>query len=125
MGRPASIRRCLVECVITTLSGSRPKVRTIRSSGARKNILFERLRASLALRLFNHVVDNVAVLMLRAEHDYLRVSIDLHVVPRRPIELIIGADCLLLAGRIGRGELTTQHEAPMGTLTEVSFQPLE
>jgi len=71
------------------------------------------------------VVDDVAMLMLRAEHDNLRVGVNLHIVPRWPVEQVIGADCLLLAGRIGRGELTAQYEAPMGTLTEVSFQPLE
>src|SRR3972149_6451518 len=82
-------------------------------------------RASLAPRLFNHVVDDLAMLVLRAKHDDLRVSINPHIVPRWPVEQVIGADCLLLAGRIGCGELTTQHEAPMGTLTEVFFQPLE
>lgn len=97
----------------------------IRGSGARKSIPSGLRRASLAPRLFNHVVDNLAMLVLRAEHNDLRVSIDAHIVPRWPVEQVIGADCFLLADRIGRGEFTTQHKAPMGTLAEVSFQPLE
>jgi CubicO group peptidase (beta-lactamase class C family) len=32
-------------------------------------------------------------------------------VPRRPVEQVIGIDCLTHAVRIGRGELTTQDEA--------------
>src|SRR4030088_981716 len=73
-----------------------------------------RLR-SLALCLFNHVVDDVAMLVLRAEHDDLRVSINPHIVPRWPIEQVIRVDFLLLASRIGRGERAAHHETPMGT----------
>jgi hypothetical protein len=82
-------------------------------------------RAILSLRLFNHVVDDLAMLVLRAKHDDLRVSINPHIVAWWPVEQVAGADCLLVAGCVGRGELTTQYEAPMRTLTEVSFQPLE
>jgi hypothetical protein len=96
----------------------------IRSSDTPKDI-FLRAPESLALGLFNHVIDHLAVLVLRAKHDDLRISIDPDIVPRRPVEKIISADCLLLAGGIGRGELTAKHEAPMGTLTKVSLQPLE
>src|SRR3989338_1072035 len=98
MSRPASIRRCFVECIIAPLSTSCCRRRTIRSSGARKDTLFGRQWATLAPGLVNHVVDDVAVLLLGAEHDDLRVSIDSHVVSRRQVEQIIGADCLLLAG---------------------------
>src|SRR5258708_10266700 len=110
MRSPASIRRCLVECIIAMFSASWRDDPGLRS---------------LALGLFNHVVDDVAMPVLRAEHDDLRVSVNPHIGPRWPVEQVIGADCLLLAGRIGRGEFTAHHEAPMGTLTEVSFQPLE
>ena len=39
--------------------------------------------------LLDHVVDDAAVLVLRAEHDDLRVGIHLHIVPRRPVEKIV------------------------------------
>src|SRR3977135_936167 len=113
MRSPASIRRCLVECIYCHVLDIVPR----RSDDPRLGYL--------ALGLFDHVVDDVAMLLLRAEHDDLRVSINPHIVPRRPVEEVIGADSLPLAGCIGRGDVTTQHEAPVGTLTEVSFQPLE
>src|SRR3981189_364033 len=125
MRSPASIRRCLVECMMATFPISCRGVRMIHGSGARKDTPAGLRLASLAPRLFNHVIDNVSMLALRAEHNDLRVSTDTHIVPRWPVEQVIGTDCLLLAHRIGRGEFTTQHKAPMRTLTEVSFQTLE
>jgi len=62
-------------------------------------------RARLTLRFCNHVIDDMAVFMLWAEHDDFCVSIDLHIVPRRPVEQIVGLHGLLLAGHVGRGEL--------------------
>jgi len=66
---------------------------------------------SLALYLLDHVVDDLTVFVLRAEHDNLRVSLDLYVVSGRPVEEVIRLHRLLHADRIGGGELTTYDEA--------------
>ncbi|MEO6760299.1 MAG: hypothetical protein ABIO24_12650 [Saprospiraceae bacterium] len=58
-------------------------------------------------------------------HDDLRVSVDLHIVPGRPVEQVIRIDRLPRAVRIGRGELPAQDKPPMGALAEVAFQSLE
>jgi hypothetical protein len=50
------------------------------------------------------VVDDTAVLALRAEHDDLRVCVDLYIVPGWPVKQIIRVDRLLRAVRVGRGE---------------------
>src|SRR5688500_9702236 len=79
----------------------------------------------LTLYFFDHVIDDVAVLALRAEHDDLRVGVDLHVVPRRPVEEVVRLDRLALALRIGGGDLAVQHEAPVRAVAVVAFQALE
>lgn len=79
----------------------------------------------LAVQLPGHVLDDVAVLPLRAEHDDLCVGVDLHVVPGRPVEKIVLGDRLLLAVRVGGGEVAAQHESPVGALAAVTVQPLE
>ena len=56
---------------------------------------------TLAVDLLYHVVDDMAVRVLRAEHDDFRVRVDLDVVPRWPIEEIIRFDSLLRALRVG------------------------
>ena len=43
----------------------------------------------LAADLLDHVLDDVAVLVLRAEHDDLRVRVDLDVVSGRPVEQVV------------------------------------
>lgn len=73
-------------------------------------------RSSLTFHLLDHVVDDMAVLALRAEHDDLRVCVDLYVVSGWPVKQIIRVDRLLRAVRIGRGELAAQDEAPVGAL---------
>src|ERR1700716_168409 len=78
----------------------------------------------LALYLLDHVVDDAAVLVLRAEHDDLRVGIHLHIVPRRPVEKIVRVDRLPRAIPIGCGDLAAQDKSPVGALTEVAFQAL-
>lgn len=67
----------------------------------------------------------MAVFVLRAEHDNVRVGVDLHVVARWPVKKIVRADGLLGAGGVGGGELAAQDKAPVGALAEVAFQPLE
>jgi hypothetical protein len=81
--------------------------------------------ASLALGLLYHMIDDMAVLALRAEHNNLCVSIDPDVVSRGPVEQVIGVHLFLFACCISGGQLSAQDEAPMRTLTEVSFKPLE
>ena len=79
----------------------------------------------LALNLLDHVIDHVAVLPLRAEHDDLGVSVYFDVVPGRPVEKVIRLHRLPHALRIGRRDLPSQDEAPAGALAEVAFQSLE
>lgn len=55
--------------------------------------------------LFNHVAEDMAVLMLRAEHDDLRIRVDLHVVSGWPVKQVVRFDRFLRAVCIGRGEL--------------------
>ena len=71
------------------------------------------------------MVDHMAMLVLRAEHDDLGVLVNFHIVTGRPIEKVIGVDGFLIARRIGRGQPTLQHIAPVRRLTEVAFQPLK
>ena len=49
---------------------------------------------TLPFDLFYHVIDDMAVFVLRAEHDNFRVRVDLYVVPRWPVEEIIRFDSL-------------------------------
>ena len=67
----------------------------------------------------------MAVLALRAEHDDLRVCVDLYVVPGWPVKQIVRVDRLMRAVRVGRGELAAQDVAPVGTLAHIALQPLE
>lgn len=71
------------------------------------------------------MVDDMAVCVLRAEHDDFRVRVDLDVVPRWPIEEIIRFDSFLRALGIGCCELAAQYETPVRTLAQITFQPLE
>lgn len=80
---------------------------------------------TLTFDLHYHVVNDVAVLALRAEHDDFRVFVDLYVVPRWPVEEIIRFDSLLCALRVSCGELAAQDEAPVRALAQIAFQPLE
>jgi hypothetical protein len=74
---------------------------------------------------FPHMVDHHVVLMLRAEHDDIRVRVHSHVVARRPIEEIVSAHGFLAALRVGRGDAAAQDEAPVRALALVAFEPLE
>jgi len=73
----------------------------------------------------DHVIDHVTVLVLRAEHDDLRVGVHPDVVPGRPVEQVVHVHRLLRSLRIGRGDPAAQDEAPVGALAEVAFQALE
>jgi hypothetical protein len=68
--------------------------------------------AGLALHFGNHVVDDVAVLPLGAEHDDLRIGVDLHVVPGRPVEQVVRIHRLALAFR--EGETFAADQRPTG-----------
>jgi hypothetical protein len=71
------------------------------------------------------MIDDVGMFMLRTEHDDLGIGIDFHIVTRRPIKQIMRPDRLLLALRIGRGDLAPEHDAPMRALALIAFEPLE
>lgn len=79
----------------------------------------------LTFHHLDHVVDDMAVFALWAEHDDLRVGVDLYVVPGWPVKQVIRIDSLLLAVCIGRGELAEQDETPMGTLAHIAFKSLK
>ena len=80
---------------------------------------------SLALYLLNHVVYDMAVLLLGAEHHDLRVFVDLYIVPGWPVKEIVRIDCFLFTIRVRRRELSAQEEAPVRTLTQITIQSLE
>ena len=73
----------------------------------------------------DHVVDDKAVLPLRAKHDDFRVLIDFDVVASRPVEQVIRIYRLLLALRIGRSDPAPQYEAPVRALAQIALQALE
>ena len=83
------------------------------------------LPIELALRHFDHVLNDVAVLALWTKHDNLCIVVDLHIVPCRPIEKIVGIHGFPLSVRIRRDKPSAQHDAPMRALAEISFQPHE
>ena len=70
----------------------------------------------LSLGLLNHMINYLTVFMLRTEHDYLRISIDLYIMPGWPVKHIIGVYSLLNAIHIGGGKLPAQNKAPVRTL---------
>lgn len=72
-----------------------------------------------------HVIDDMAVLVLWAEHDNFRIGVDFYVVPRRPVEEIIRFSSLLSAFGVSGSELAAQNKAPMRAMTQVSLQPLK
>jgi hypothetical protein len=71
------------------------------------------------------MIDDMAVLLLRAEHYDLRISVNLYIMPGRPVKKIIRVDCFLCAVRVRRRELPAQNEAPVWALAQISIQPLE
>jgi len=103
----ASCRRGRSSLGAAHARGSHAAARAPRSGALRGT-----LARSLATRPLDEVVHHVAVLMLWAERDDLRIRIDPDSVAGRSVEQILGADCHLPAGRIGRGDLPTQQEAP-------------
>jgi hypothetical protein len=71
------------------------------------------------------VIDDMAVLLLRAEHYNLRVRVDLYIVPGWPVKEIIRFDCFLCAVHVRCRELTAQDEASVWALAQVAIQSLE
>lgn len=76
----------------------------------------KQIRSCLTVDLLYHVIDNMAVFMLRAEHDNFCIRIDFYIVSGWPVEEIIRFDRLLYALRIGCCDLAMQDEAPVRTL---------
>ena len=62
---------------------------------------------------------------LRAEHHDLRVFVDFHVVPGRPVEKITRAHRLPDAVRVGGREPAAQHVFPVRALAQVTVEALE
>ena len=79
----------------------------------------------LTFHLRYHVVDDTAVLVLRAEHDDLRVCIDFYIVPGWPVKQIVCVDRLLHTVRVSYGELAVHDETPMWALAQIPFQSLK
>lgn len=79
----------------------------------------------LALYHFYHVIYDMAVLLLRAEHYNLRVFCHTNIMARWPVKQIIRIDCFLCAGRVCCRELAAYDEAPVWTLTQITIQSLE
>ncbi len=79
----------------------------------------------LAFYFFDHVVDDMAVLTLRTEHDDLRVLIDLYVMSGGPVKKIVRFDRLLRAVCVGCGELAKHDKTPVGALAQIAFQSLK
>ena len=82
------------------------------------------ISTGLTFCLCNHVIDHLAVLVLRAEHDDLGIGVDPHVVSRRPVEQVVGADRLLFPGVVVVS-CPAHDETPVRTLAEFAFQALE
>src|SRR6188768_2153629 len=72
-----------------------------------------------------HVLDDLAVFVLGAKQDELRIGLDLHVVTWRPIEQIVGTHRLALAAGVSGRELAAQDEAPVRAMTDVAREALE
>ena len=72
-----------------------------------------------------HVIYDMAVLLLRAEHYDLRVGVNLYIVPGWPVKEIIRVDCFLCAVRVRRRKLSAQDEAPVWALAKIAIQSLE
>src|SRR5680860_1284281 len=86
------------------------------------------LRASWApsgTDLRNHVIDDLAVLLLRTEHDDLGAGVDPDVVSRRPVEEVVRVHRLLSALSVGRGQLAVKDESPVRAPAKVAVQSLE
>ena len=54
------------------------------------------LRSGVSVHLVEHVVDDVGVLVLRAEHHDLGVRVDPDIVSRRPVEKVAGTHRFVL-----------------------------
>jgi hypothetical protein len=73
------------------------------------------------MHLPDHVIDDVSMRMLRAEHNDLGVIVHSHIVPRGPIEQVIRGHALLLARAIGRSEAAFQNKSPMRALAQIAI----
>jgi hypothetical protein len=88
------------------------------------DVSISRLRA-LGFYLLDHVIDDMTVLKLRAEHYNIRVFINLYVVSGWPVKQIIRVDSLLRSVRVRRGELAAQDKTPVWALAQIAFQALK
>ena len=71
---------------------------------------------SLSFNLVYHVIAHVSVLVLRAEHDDLRVGIDLYIMPRRPVKKFTRVHTLLNSIGIGGTHGPRLHCASSGNM---------
>ena len=70
------------------------------------------------------MINDLAVLHLRAEKNYFGIASDLHGVPRRPVEEVAGRDGFLLSVRIGDRYLPFHQVTSMRRLAEVILEAL-
>src|SRR3954471_17434966 len=113
MLRPASRRRSFVGCMasIVTEEADRRSLRAV--------------ARSLSSNLLDHVLDDVAVLALRAEHHDLGIGVDPDVVPGRPVEEVTCLDRLGDVIGVCRRQAPAEDIAPVRALAEAALQPLE
>jgi hypothetical protein len=80
---------------------------------------------ALAFGLLDHVIDDMTVLILRTEHDNIRIFINLYIMSWWPVKQIIRADGFLCPLRVGHGKFAAQEKSPVGALTQITFQALK
>ncbi len=71
------------------------------------------------------MLDDGAVLDLRAEQDDLGIDAHAHRMARRPIEEIAARDDFFLPIAVRDGDLPLDHVSPMRGLAQIGFQSLE
>jgi hypothetical protein len=83
---PPTIANRIAPPTVTQPDGAAARVPALLGVDHARLVAPRLLPKRLALHLLDHVLDDVAVLALGTEHDDLCVSVDLHVVPWRPVE---------------------------------------
>jgi hypothetical protein len=71
-----------------------------------------------------NVIDDFAVLVLRAEQNDFGIFIGSHGVSGRPVKEVAGTDYFLLV-RKGHGEFSLQKVSPVWRLTTVALKPFQ
>jgi hypothetical protein len=71
------------------------------------------------------VIDDNAVLVLRAKHHDLSICVHLNVMTGRPVKKVIRVDRLLRAVFVRRRKLAAQDETPVGALARIALQALK